>query len=723
MTRNKKTVRIVSGILTAAVSASAVSCAVSAAEQNTPKEEVVYVNLNWDGSVKEINVVNSFEQKEAGTIVDYGTYESLRNMTTTDAIAYENDQVTIAASAEKLYYEGKLDSTVTPWEISIRYELDGKEYPVQELAGKNGKLKITVDIGQNKAYKGNFFDDFALQASLTLDTGKCSNIKADGATIANVGSNKQLTYTILPGKETHLTVTADVTAFEMDSIAINALPLNLDVEVDDKELMDQVTELLEAIEKLDDGAGELADGVQDLQDGAQDELKDGVGELASGTGQLQSGAGELVSGGTAVKSGAQDLKEGADALDGGVRELQAGIAQVQAGLDAIDEKSGELTGGSAQMKEALLQLQTALGQVSASAQEIQALVTASADIRQAIDQVASGMEALSGSVSCEAYKAVMQQNGLDIDALKAGNAEAAQSLNDMMGQVDGWFAILDRMSLTPEAKQSIENAKNQGVALASQIINLLNGNNAALAGTESYFQSASQGASELAAGTAKLQENYQQFDSAVSSLADTLTGLMSQMTLLKDAVNQLVEEYTKLDNGLNEYTEGVSQITSGYTRVSGGAQALAEGSSALKKGSADLYSAMELLLNGIVEFYDATGTLRDGTGALDNGVTELLDGIAALYEGSGELKDGTDELRTETSGMDQEIEDQINELLDSISGGEKEVRSFTSEKNKNIESVQFVIKTEGIEIPEEQEEIVEETEKESFMEKLTGLFK
>ena len=35
-----------------------------AVSENTPKEEVVYVNLNNDGSVEEINVVNIFELNE-----------------------------------------------------------------------------------------------------------------------------------------------------------------------------------------------------------------------------------------------------------------------------------------------------------------------------------------------------------------------------------------------------------------------------------------------------------------------------------------------------------------------------------------------------------------------------------------------------------------------------------------------------------------------------------
>ena len=44
-------------------------------------------------------------------------------------------------------------------------------------------------------------------------------IQTDGATIANVGADKQISYTILPGKGLDAEITADVTDFEMDAAA------------------------------------------------------------------------------------------------------------------------------------------------------------------------------------------------------------------------------------------------------------------------------------------------------------------------------------------------------------------------------------------------------------------------------------------------------------------------------------------------------------------------
>ena len=93
-----------------------------------------------------------------------------------------------------------------------------------------------------------------------------------------------------------------------------------------------------------------------------------------------------------------------------------------------------------------------------------------------------------------------------------------------------------------------------------------------------------------------------------------------------------------------------------------------------------------------------------------------------FYEGTGELKDGTSTMREETSGMDSEINDRIDDLLNSITGGNMELSSLVSEKNENIESVQFVIQTESIHLAEVEATIEESPENFNFFQKFLRLF-
>lgn len=100
----------------------------------------------------------------------------------------------------------------------------------------------------------------------------------------------------------------------------------------------------------------------------------------------------------------------------------------------------------------------------------------------------------------------------------------------------------------------------------------------------------------------------------------------------------------------------------------------------------------------------------------------MISGIAQLYDGAGELKDGTSEMREETDGMDSEITDKIDELLETVTGGDLEVVSFVSDKNTNIDKVQFVIKTGGIQIEEIEEDNAKEAKTLNMWQKFLNLF-
>lgn len=282
MNKNKKTAArmasvVLAGTLTLSGGASAVLAAIP-----SEKEEVVYAMLDASGDVNGVYVVNQFS---GGTIVDYGNYTSVRNLTTEDAITQEGDEVTFHTDADKVYYQGDLDTKDIPWNISVRYYMDGKEYTPEEIAGMSGVLELKLSISENTKCDENFWDGYVLQAAITLDTNQCRNIVAENATVANAGSDKQLSYIILPGKGADFTVTADVTDFEMDAITINGVKLNMNMEMDDSEIQDQINEICDAVDKLNDGAISLADGTGSLVDGA--------GTLYDGTVKVKDGAGSV----------------------------------------------------------------------------------------------------------------------------------------------------------------------------------------------------------------------------------------------------------------------------------------------------------------------------------------------------------------------------------------------------------------------------------------------
>lgn len=125
-----------------------------------------------------------------------------------------------------------------------------------------GNLEIQISVKKNEKVKGDYFEDYLLQATVTLDSEKCKNIQAEGATLANVGADKQILYNIMAGQEKEISITSEVTDFEMDGISFQGVPMSFAIDTDSLDmsaLYEQTDELKEAVSQLDEGARQKED--------------------------------------------------------------------------------------------------------------------------------------------------------------------------------------------------------------------------------------------------------------------------------------------------------------------------------------------------------------------------------------------------------------------------------------------------------------------------------
>jgi hypothetical protein len=319
------------------------------------KEEVAYVNLENDGSVEKVLVVNIFELEAGESFTDYGNYKSVRNMVTSDPISMKGDEVTGQVSdAVKMFYEGDLGAAQLPWDISITYYLDGKKISADDLPGKTGSLTINLDIVPNPQVNKYFYKNYALQITASLDANKCMDIYADGATVANVGAKKQLTFTQMPNKETHIVISSNVVDFTMDAMTINGVRLTMDFDVDIDDTKKDMQDLEDGIVKLDDSVAELQEGIIKLKN-SQLMLESGAGSVASGAYRLYmalsstpySGAAQILyMGARNLASNEALLSEGLITLAGGAEELKDGTSELRdktAGMsDQLTDKIDEI---------------------------------------------------------------------------------------------------------------------------------------------------------------------------------------------------------------------------------------------------------------------------------------------------------------------------------------------------------------------------------------------
>ena len=632
---------------------------VFATNVSSGKEEVVYVMTNLDGSTKYVYAVNIFN---GGDILDYGDYSQVKILNTNDKIQVNEDEIKIKSNADKVYYEGTMEKNDIPWNISVRYFLDDKEVFGNELGGKNGRLKIKLNINKNENYTNDsFFENYALQVILKFDTDISKNINSNGATVANIGKKKQLLYTILPGKSLNTEITSDVTDFEMDAIEINGVKMSFNIDVDSSAFNGEV-----------------------------DSLKDGIAEIDNGANKVKNAINDAKNGGNKLNDGVNSLKNGTDSLDQGIDKLKNGIEIANDGLKTLNEKSDVLASSSNEFKNALLEIQKSISQISEMTDNLGKLSSESSKINQGINSIYEGNQALYDKIGYDKFKMELSQKGLDLESFKSKNVELSNRIKSEIGNLTSQIASLEENGRNNEADQI-----RKQIEILEQVAVTLTVNNEIFNGMEVYLEALKNGEKQILDSMFELKSNYEKFDMAIQNISNNLVNMVSTVNKFANVINQLVDKYSKLDAGIVEYTQGVKKLYSGYGEI----------------------------VNGIYEISKGSKSLKNGVNELGNGSLKLKNGLNDLHSGSVKLNDGTITLRNKTLNLDTKIEDKINEMLATIKGDSREITSFTSPKNTNVKSVQFVIKSDSIIRPKVEKDNMKDEENLGFWDKFLNLFK
>ena len=898
MNRNKKS-RYTKKSITAAVCFSMVlgnTLPVIAAE-NPQKEENVYASLEEDGTVSGVYVVNEYDLEKDTRITDYGDYTEVTNLTTEDKIEETADGYTVEGKKGKFYYQGNLETKELPWKIQISYYLNGEKKNPKELAGESGNLEIRISVKKNEKVKGDYFEDYLLQATVTLDSEKCKNIQAEGATLANVGADKQILYNIMAGQEKEFSITSEVTDFEMDGISFQGVPMSFAIDTDSLDmtaLYEQTDELKEAVSRLDEGAGSLKEGTGELAKGSS-RLLDATGSLAQGAVSLKTGTDGAASGSSALVRGSQELEngigtylngvssaasgsksliQGADSLKEGAPVLEAGAGQlaegtrtytegtesyidgvqayisgveqlkegagqlaglknlgeVSRGVTVLKDSSQQLTDGAAALSDGLeaLQSQLRLLEDSQEGGQLQEMLGSLQEAVQAMDTVqtkagemfslyneAAGELQEAGNILSQAESELQSQADRASDSINqagaslqaqedSANVQISQANSQIEAaadsanvQIDAAIAAVqnsidsgaidpdtgstliagldgsrvnvqgaDAVSVDiPVAEISIGNDSSSALAsIASRLEEIQAGgtgsvnsmaeelNKAAEAGeslpafqtgdlsqlTES-IQALTEGARQLETGLEQMNQGLTSMETQTASLPAGAEGidsllkgfeeLTAQNQPLKEGGEALKSSSTALNQGAEEVSGGITRLNTGISALAKGARQLDAGLEELEEkgtdiqtGSSSLTEGTQALLEGLTQLQEGVDTLSSGASVFETGISSLAEGSQDLDEGAGEMKGGTEEFKTETADIDTEIENKVEEMVQEFSGEDYVPVSFVSEKNTNVEAVQFAFQTDPIQIEEEEAREESPAENTGFWEKIRGLF-
>ncbi|MGN0803674.1 MAG: hypothetical protein ACI4MF_13865 [Candidatus Faecivicinus sp.] len=561
------------------------------------KNEIVYVNLRSGGDLDAVYIVNRFEASSPETVVDYGRYYKVTNLSDATPLEQNSDSVRLTVPAGTLFYQGDPISAALPWSFRVSYTLDGAPMRTEDLSGQSGALEMQITIGPGSEELTDFYEHYALNMTVTLDGNRCGKITAEGATIANSGTDRLLTYVVLPSPDVTYTITADVTDFAMVDISINGVPLGMDVDIDTSEIDDKVSELQNGVSQLSSGSSRLASGASSLKGGAA-ELQGGAVTLAEGTDSLVSGAAQF--------------SAGLDEARAGSSELAAASAQIASAVDSFEEK----TSGSPQMS---------------------------------IGELRSLCSAMLSAVSCqEASLKALQEKLSNLTATAKALESKAAELCDLISKAgfsDSDMSLLRTLLGRASGNSDVSTYLASEIAALGRILDSASAINSNLESIRSCAEESCSLAAALADPLGKLDS---EITDALSTLAEVKTSLQSILDLLDrmeasgagsndDVMASLCALIRQMDAGVQALDSGIGELQANFALLSAGISSVDDGVDSLAAGT-------DTLLNG-------ASSLSSGANSLKGGVNELSDGTSNMDE---QVQEGVDEAISSITGGDYE---------------------------------------------------------------------
>lgn len=500
------------------------------ADDTTDKDEVVYVKGAADGATQGIYVVNVFDTENAESVNDPANYTSVSNLTTNEALSETDGTVALTTTAgEPFYYQGEMDSaTQLPWNITVKYYLNGEEVQPADLQGADGLLKVVFDVQalDDGSSTADFASSYLLQAQGTFAEENFAIADAGDATLARSGSDEVVTCLVLPGESATFEVSGIASNFHYDGWQVAGMPLSMAINIADQDtsqLTDACNELEDATTKLTDGGETLFDGTDTLSDGAT-QVASGASDVAAGANELSAGVDSAVAGLSNLSTAGKSVATGWQSVYAGIGTLKSNLVALKAGSDTFSQALGTQAANyssQAQVEAATAAYQQALQAVLADPTD----QAAQAQLNTAVTQLAAANQAAGAAKALtETKSSYDSQIGANIGAL-ASNTE----LENGAAQFDSGLT---------EFLGGATSAADQASALSSGAASLAEGAN-----------QVADGADQVADGATSLQDGASQLASGNKTLAESVDGMDQEIL---DQLQETIDE--KLGGDFNPHS-------------------------------------------------------------------------------------------------------------------------------------------------------------------------
>lgn len=622
------------------------------------KDETVYSKIDSNGNkyntIVSDHIVNSKQEKLINDISDLA---NIKNINGDEEFSQDGNNLIWKAEGNDIYYQGESQKDL-PITCDITYELNGEKIEAANLAGKSGKVKITIEYLNKDSHMINIdgrneklYTPFVVVCGTIIDNNNNKNIKITNGKLINDGSKTAVLGISLPGLQESLNISKDkidipnkieitmeTTSFELNNIVTYVTPKL--IEENDIEMFEKLDEIYNQVNNLQSSSKQIEEGANTLKEGTST-YNEKSKEFNSAISQISGGVSTINDNYSKIDTGISSLNDGSSSLKSGAKSVNEGTEAVSKNLQTISSKLGELQTGTQSLQQGEKQLEEGINKIIASVNNIQG-----SDNSNKIAELNQLITANQNSIN-----SLTKLNETLNTQLKQTNEEETKQI--IMTQIKTNESVIKLLKTDIGAyKETIDTLKNTDMSNIKELQNALN----------------------------SLKQGIQNLQTGTNALYNGTTAIQQGSALLSTKTEELAK--------------GTKSLYEGTIQISKGAKSLFAGSSQLKEGINTLDT------NG-AKLEDASNQLTGGAETISEGASTLADGITKFN------KEGIEKICNYINGDLRDITNRI-EKLQELS---KEYNNFTMLNNENQGNVKFILIMDSIKKSEEskQEVIVDKS--------------
>lgn len=468
------------------------------------KEEMVSVQADAAGNPAKITVDAKLSGIRGNEVVeDQSNLTDISNARGNEQFSESDGKLYWQNLGNDISYTGTSSSSL-PVDVKMTYFLDDTVIDPNDLAGKQGHVKIRFDYTNHVSYE-TVHVPFVCMSVLMMDEDSFSNIQVkNGKVMASDGTSTIVGFAMPSLRE-------DLNLSSYEDIDID-IPQYVEVEADTTDFSLDFTETIVSNGVFSEIEDEDLNGLREMSDAFKD-----LGEAGN----------TLVDGGKKLSSAFDEIKQGTEGYLDGVDALSSGLSELKEVSSTINENTSALVEGSQQLSDAL------------NAIDVNALDTTAMNVMNSmkndvvmIANVSKMMETLSASFTSlsSSMQSVFDESQIDEEKkqeITKQLEDCSTTLVEMQEQLSASFTDLENQ-ISVFGGVDLE-------ALKSQLLSL--------------------------------QETTEALSQGTTALSNGINGLDGGLTQLSDAFTQAIQNNQTLKNAYSQYASGLKEFEEGIAKL------------------------------------------------------------------------------------------------------------------------------------------------------------